>query len=63
MLTASFNLLIIGMREDLGCGRPKMTLMLVNEAAIQRKLHYREFKPARLSVTCVYTSISVPDTR
>ena len=61
--TASFNLIISGMREDLRCGRAKMTLMLANEAAMQIKLHYREFKPARVSVTSVCTSILVPDTR
>ena len=53
VLTASLNLLIIGMREDLRCGRAKMTLMLANDAAMQSKLHYREFKPARVSVTSV----------
>ena len=63
MLTASFNLFIIAMREDLGCGHAKMTLMLANEAAMQSKLYYRKFKPVRLSVTSVYASISVPDSR
>ena len=29
--------------------------MLANKAAMQSKLHYREFKPARVSVTSVYT--------
>ena len=63
VLTASFNLLIIGMWKDLSCGRSKMTLMLANEANLQSKLHHREFKPARVSVTSAYTSISVPNTR
>ena len=53
ILTALFNLFIIDMREDLGCGRAKMTLMLDNEAAMQSKLLYREYKPARWSVTSV----------
>ena len=49
------------MREDLWCGRVKMTLMLGNEVAIQIKIHYREFKPACVYETVVYTSISVQD--
>ena len=49
------------MREDLGRGRVKMTLILVYEVFIQSKIYYREFKPARVYETIVYTSIAVPD--
>ena len=41
------------MREDLRYGPAKMMLMLVNEVAIQIKINYREFKPARVYETIV----------
>ena len=50
------------MRVDLGCGRTKITLMLVKEVDIQSKIHYREFKAARVSATGVCALISVKET-